>query len=690
MKGYNINEIEVIDKHTPKLEELLTGEIVKGLDPHSKIKPNSEIEKNEYMQFPDGTTQKVVGQKHETGGVKMNIPDGTKIVTNSINLTPKQVKQIEAKYKVPVSTKDTYATVIDKYLKKIGLTKLAEEQEEVFEQLKKVLNSEVEKSTLSINKEYLSKKINDIEKRKEDKQKEKAEFFNVVFDMQEEHKASTDKYKSDEGFKFGGVSDRNFEAVCKKFGITKAQGEKMMKYGGDYRKFKDGGEPDDLFKGDEGITKQYNYIKNLAQKPEFIDNLYKKYEEAFESKEKQSSNYYKVRGTDKYKKLSKQEVVENFIKMQERNLALKAHGVDYKKIQNRASDKNTSKYLKDFIKENKLDQKGIEIPGYDQTAQEQLAYIAFNDLVEDYKTNPDNYSNVPELKVFKASPIGIGDEKWGQKNISRADGIYTDTTAGQISEVDFEQIKETPVSPTEPEKQEEKKEEDRELGKTEGIVDKTKLPRKPNVPRLFFTPDQSALPPSPMEAHLKADVRLGRIDPVRLGIEGQLQQSATQRQFMSEQLDSLPPALRASALANLLSTDQASTNKAILDTNVVNAQNQAQAELFNIQQADQESLYSANNALDFEARQMKAKANTEEELKRYYDYNRKVNINNFQNQQRLNLLDSIYPDFDLDFMGMTAQFDPSSEWTLEDRNKYAQSIAGALPAINTVNRYEQG
>ena len=249
--GFNINEIEVIDKDKPKLETLLTGDVIKGLDPHSPVKPNSEIEKNEWIKFPDGTVQLVIGQKHETGGVKMNIPDGTKIVSDNLTLTKDQVKFLKDAYGIKANTTDTYAKVIKAYSKEIGLDKLNQEQEDLFATLKKEMDSENKEGTSRVNRQYLATKINEVEKKKEAKEKTRSEFFDKVFDLQE----STKKPESKEGeFKYGGVSQRNFENLCKKHNLTTAQGLFMLENGGQLPMYEDAGEKDgEPVKDDSGI-----------------------------------------------------------------------------------------------------------------------------------------------------------------------------------------------------------------------------------------------------------------------------------------------------------------------------------------------------------------------------------------------------------------------------------------------------
>jgi hypothetical protein len=72
----------------------------------------------------------------------------------------------------------------------------------------------------------------------------------------------------------------------------------------------------------------------------------------------------------------------------------------------------------------------------DKTAQEQAAYIAFHELTRKQGTYNDNKELEGVLSPFSAPKLGIADENvFGKKNypLSKADGIYTDTTTGQIA-----------------------------------------------------------------------------------------------------------------------------------------------------------------------------------------------------------------------------------------------------------------
>jgi hypothetical protein len=717
MEGYDINKIEVIDSKQPKPEELLTGDIVKGLDPHSPIKANAEIEKNEYMKFPEGSVQKVVGQKHEKGGVKMNIPDGTKVISDHLTLTKEQVKTLSKEHGLDLSVKDTYASVMEKYSKKIGLSKLNKEQEEMFSVLKKELDKDTAEGTARVNQQYLSTKINDIENRKKSLEEERAGFFDVVFDMQESTKKP--EKEDNDNFKFGGMSMKNFDNLCKKYGLSPDQGLSMLRDGG-YNvtpKFDEGGELLDKIKNKQlsrkeaddainalikegkladgqaeelvsamtslpksttsssttaeqeaslsdeekkiikdkwaGKTADYlNFKKTkdaILKNEDLTNDIYTQYQEVVKDP-KSYTGEKKGNWESALKDRKKEEVIQALIDQEERNARLRAHGFDPKTTsQGVEKGSRTNKEAMAKIKATP----GLQDLNFEKGYLGQAGYLAY-----DKTMRTDKYK-----KNYKISQSGVADER-GNTTISGIDNANTNTTLGQFLNYDPD----TGVTATE--KKEEPKKDPAEAGKEGAMEDNVILPRTPQMPRMFFTPDQSALVPTPMEAQLKNNIRLGRIDPLKIGIENNVQTIADERQFVAGQLKDIPDSQRAAALASLLATSQKSTNQAITGANVTNAQNQTTADQFNIGQAGQEELYRANNALDYEQRQLTAKAKTEEALNNYYDYNRVVNVTNFQNNQKLNLMDSLFPDYNLDFMGASVNYDPNSKFSVQNRNDY--------------------
>ena len=711
-KDFNIEEIELEDDNRADSSELLTGEIIQGLPAGSPIEPNAELEKNEYIQFPDGVTQKVVGESHEKGGVKMSIPDGTKIVSDHLTLTSAQAKQLKKDFELNVEAGMTYAKAIDKFTKSIGLEKLNQEQEELFDSLEKDMRETQDKATAMVNREYLAKKIKAIEDKKSGLEKQRAEFFNLVFDMQESTKAPEDR--ADDSFKKGGTSMLDFKAVCEKYGISDAQGMQILQLGGYVTPMYEeaGVHGDDPGKG--GIFVNQDQMlptgANLSdvQKTNLME-YYKKY-----NPELAKSLNDGTIGWDK--------VILNRSLVNE---VTQPGFLEKVKVNSQPTDRNTQ-YLKNAKTFGDLSQERVQgfvlkdyfenNPEINPTGKkfEEITPEEIYKLQEDYsnalsKAKGINYlSGVKEQETadkmfgnrtssYLRGMVKIPGKKEGVIDVDRLYALKPEELDKQLEEYgithkDLEQYKNAAYKyvqispdPEVVEKDIPAKEKDKvktKIAEGTDITDKVIPPNPaPNVPRLFYTPDQSSIPPSPMEAQLMGDIRLERIDPVRIGIETQIQEGANQRNFVANQVANLPESQRAAVLANLLANTQGMINKAATTANVTNAQNQAQAELFNIQQSGQEAVYGLNNRLNYEARQLTGKAKSEEALMNWYERNQAVNINNFQNQQKLNLMDGLYPDASLDFYGASINYDPQNPFMLQDRSKqieFAQMMQGYL------------
>jgi hypothetical protein len=200
------------------------------------------------------------------------------------------------------------------------------------------------------------------------------------------------------------------------------------------------------------------------------------------------------------------------------------------------------------------------------------------------------------------------------------------------------------------------------------IVDNINTFVKPKYPQMFYTPDQSVMPPSAQTPETLIRNRFQRIDPIKIGTVNADQEVDKTAQFSISQLDGLTPSQRAATIASLLTTTGTLKNQSALSANITNAQNMANAEQFNIGQSDRENIAEGQNRLNFEARTLTGQAKTEQSLRNFLEYNHNVAISNFQNSQKLNMLNSLFPDYQLDFYGNSVNYDPSTEWKLQNND----------------------
>src|SRR5690606_9881450 len=173
-----------------KLTKSLTGNYQFGIDPSKPyIEPNAEVEKGEYIQDSQGVRE-VQGNKHEQGGVKVRLEDFSKVLSDNLEVGDRVVEEIKDVFGIKVSKKDTYAKVLDKVFKHIGLSKLIDEQEKVIDKLAKQQRETKDAETLALNTEILSAKINDLENKKNPLEDEVRKVFDYLFQKQEQSKGN--------------------------------------------------------------------------------------------------------------------------------------------------------------------------------------------------------------------------------------------------------------------------------------------------------------------------------------------------------------------------------------------------------------------------------------------------------------------------------------------------------------------
>jgi hypothetical protein len=721
MKGFNIKDIKVTSKEEKHIPQLLTGEYTMGIPKDSDIPKNAEIEGDEYIKYPEGDIQKAVGPDHEKGGIDMAIPEGTEVISKTTKLTKEDVKKINSLYDIDVSTKDSYASAIDKYTKIIGLKKLNDEQADIIEQLKKQMEKkDVSKDTKTINTDYLSNKIYDTEAKKAPLEAKRKEFFDLAFKLQEDKKPKSES--ANESFKYGGVSGEAFKAMCEKHELTEAEGRAML---GETQSFGDGGKMFEKIqaelKTDKANMSDKEYADQLAlrvqegnltaegksrlqdlwkatpkasastpptkgwgslsgaeleqAKKEWNNNpeayaAYKlaetklsdpAFQDAYFEKFKSvagDDNYYRTKNKDTYKQdllsLDKKTAVDELLAFEKRNAQLKAFGYTPEGAENAPAKGYTvnQKALDVISKSNGV----LKPEDFNKGYRGQAGYLAYTELL-----NKDSAKG----KVYKASATGKNDEPFGGGTISAIDNANTNTTLNQnLNVVESPEV----VAP--------KVEDTKVVEPAKDITDAgIQIPKK-RYPQMFNHPDESVLPPTSQTPEVLIQNRFQRIDPVRIGIENNLQAINKSQQFASQQLDALPPSQRAAALTTILGTTQEAENQAILGANTQNANNIINAEQFNIGQSDRENIAQGSNMLNFEQRTLTGKANTEKELRDYLNYNHNIQIKNFENDQKLNLMNSLFPDYQVDFFG-NVNYDPSTNFQIQNNDEMNKYLAMA-------------
>jgi hypothetical protein len=185
---------------------------------------NAEVEDGEYVN-QGGTIKQAVGERHEDGGVKVNLEQGDRVLTDRTELGRDKAKMLEKEYKIKVKPKHTYSEAMEKLNAKIGMTKVVEEQEKIMGKLAK--NEQVQdEATKAVNESLLGRKLEALEAKRIELEETQNFLYNVLYGMQE-----VDKKKNDKGnFERVDVKDKE---ILEGAVPTNEGGNEMMANGGE-------------------------------------------------------------------------------------------------------------------------------------------------------------------------------------------------------------------------------------------------------------------------------------------------------------------------------------------------------------------------------------------------------------------------------------------------------------------------
>lgn len=184
---------------------------------------------------------------------------------------------------------------------------------------------------------------------------------------------------------------------------------------------------------------QYNYIINkLATNDSFKEALFKEYQKAAKENINFGKNYKNSADRDRVVRKTKEEVFQDYKEFQKRNLVIQSHGLQPKDTKQNVDKKDG----KNRVSNNKIhdwaEQFNVDFTTVDKATSEQLSFIAFENLTKD-KAEYDALTQ-KAMAPFSSNPYGLDDEivmtvdgKAVKGRISKADGYYTNTTAGEVS-----------------------------------------------------------------------------------------------------------------------------------------------------------------------------------------------------------------------------------------------------------------
>ena len=165
------------------MPSLISGRLVTGVD-EMRNEVNAEVEAKEFIQFPDRTVSEVAGKRHTEGGEKMNLPEGTRILSDNIRVGKEIRDMIKTLFEVTVNPKDSFAKALNKVNLSLGIEGIELEMETFLDKIKK--NEETQdEDTRRVNEQYLADKLYELQQEMKQAEAVKNQAFDILFERQE-------------------------------------------------------------------------------------------------------------------------------------------------------------------------------------------------------------------------------------------------------------------------------------------------------------------------------------------------------------------------------------------------------------------------------------------------------------------------------------------------------------------------
>jgi len=593
----------------------LTGEYVL---PAVNTTPSTvEMEKNEVIKNPDQSVQTVAGEKHKDGGTDVNAEDGTQVISDFLKIGGNNARHFRKEYDIDVKATDTYAKVIDKYSKKIGLKKTIDEEAELLTEVETQLQKE-ESDTTRLNLDFLSGKLTEISEKKIPLEEMRKLAFDDVFNRQEkvDKKEDTDNNEMQMGgiaTKYGVSLDKAKELVAKHRGTMQTGGTVPFFTPSQYAQPDYQNQPfvEGLSTVSGSIGDYDGLVARMKAQQQYLPNVVN------------NSGILDAEG----------KVALNNIQAFQKNYN------DYGTAANIASEINP--YLTPEQK-----------AAYAKTVQDEIfteqGVRGFDGIYGDFTSSrgaftlpyfkPSDRAQFPDVKRVGdlITPEGTIKPEYATLDPETQAAILkvaeSGSTAYDIGVGDIPVPAQSDLPET--------------LPQAEADVARTEFNGAGlNIPQL---PGRYIMPPSPFQVPYKGDVSLSRIDPVKVSIEPSLVEAERQRIAATDNLGFLPDSQRAAAVSQILGQTQGVTNQAISQAEQVNAQAQNQANIYNAQITDKESLLDLENALSYEGRVFGGMNAYERDLRGYYNAMNDQNAENFRYVRDTNLLNQRFDNFKTD------------------------------------------
>jgi hypothetical protein len=633
------------------LNKALTGEYQFALDEKEPIaEPNAEIEGGEYIQDSQGI-RKAEGKSHETGGMPVKLEDGTKIVSNHLQIGIPLAKYLKESAGLEVKATDTYSKVLDKYTKKIGLQEINDNLEKNIALMEQEKKNDKNTDTQKLNEQYISKQINNLTKEKEPLEKQREGLFAMLFQAQE----ATKEPQAGQNFKM--ESGGEIEELAYKHGISQERAHELL----NLQKFALGGEQDNPPKGKATVSGERGtgYNTNAYQAAErakqhatgtafgaveaqkALQELYRNFPDLVYSDDTLKKHIeVDNRGNIKFKGDIKLNTVQPIIGGLQKKMDTRMRATAQNIIDNPGSyGKEAVTKASDYLANQTFDEKQLA-RGFDSKLGQFTSgrYSMAMNLVtpEDKKFLNDN--GVFTLKQLKDSPLrsklspdSIRNIEDTEKQIGTTDADYA------INQFDIAQApgEVTPVEKTKAS----------DLGKRTQWGALSLSQRIPNFPTL--------------QSPLKFEERYNRKEATHISPTEQLTEADRMNQAVMNQMSSnLSGSDLALAGIGISANAAANRNKVLSETNRYNAAADERAADYNNQIGDREQAAASNNAGKYQELYMRGIANYENDLNNMYNRDFEDQVNNWKTVNTTNWANAMNPQAQNTGYGYAANWKP--------------------------------
>jgi hypothetical protein len=653
--------------------DLLTGKFI--VDQGSG---NVNVEEGEYVKNDEtGQLQEVVGDSHKEGGVDINLNKG-RVLSDYTKIPPKTAKQLREKYGIKLTKKDTFATALDKYNNKIGLTKVVDEQADLIKKLGKTQTVE-DKNTKALNEDVLGDKIAQKEVEKEELSVQSKAMFDELFKMQEAipKKGKPGEILDEKGNPIAEQGGDVVEMLAKKHGISleRARELSMMQQGGEMTNpmqevvqmiaemLSQGTPPEQVLQQlvQQGIPQDQaqqlieGIMQQMQQPPQMKEGGEYMYQQGggfdFTTRYTPTISGFDVTGRG----ITQEDMLRGVEEMQP--YTQKGYGAQMRPVEDTIALHswyfNTEEKKNAFREASKKQGEQPEIKAFQEAYNQELTKRAKEAGLPD-----SEITNIVNQVGFTGKGVQQFDGKFGAFTSTRPLFDFKKTEQGvQVEE------KQTPAT------------------ERRSIV-KTVMPN--------FPVDYN-LPPSSLQAIYKPSINLQEAEALKLTPESALAEMERQRLAQVEQVNQsgLPPQVAQALMASGLATTQASSNDIIAKIEQMNQQNAQQVQQFNIGQNAKEDITNEQFSIDYQNKMMQALANTERDLRNFFIQNNLTQRQNFNDVRDLNLLNASYDQFQTDGQNIyfvnPAKINMPMDTTGIDYDKLTPQQAEALKKLSIYN-----